>query len=356
VKTVDFVVDRNNLRDCRFVEAPAPELSADQVRVRIDRFALTSNNVTYGVFGDAMHYWAFFPTAAPWGRIPVWGYAEVVQTRHALLRTGERIYGFLPMSTHAVLLPERVGDKGFVDAAPHRAGLPPAYQQYLRAGGATAAEQDVSALLRPLFMTSFLIDDFFALHDLFGAQRIVLASASSKTALGTAFLLKRRAAAEIVGLTSPRNAAFCERVGYYDRVLSYDRLAELPAGEPAAFVDMAGAGQVLGQVHQHFGERLRYSCVVGATHWSERKTRHALPGAKPVFFFAPDHYRQRAAELTPRGLEQQFALAWRAFTASVAQWLTVVHGSGEVAVREAYLQVLDGRSAPERGQILSLLA
>jgi hypothetical protein len=33
------------------------------VRVRVDAFALTANNVTYGAFGAAMHYWEFYPDA-----------------------------------------------------------------------------------------------------------------------------------------------------------------------------------------------------------------------------------------------------------------------------------------------------
>ena len=48
----------------------------------MDAFALTTNNITYAVFGAAMQYWDFFPTADPdvWGCVPVWGFAEVVET------------------------------------------------------------------------------------------------------------------------------------------------------------------------------------------------------------------------------------------------------------------------------------
>ena len=55
------------------VDAP---LAPGQIRVQNARFALTSNNITYGAFGDAMHYWNFYPTGedgcdlAPGFRIP----------------------------------------------------------------------------------------------------------------------------------------------------------------------------------------------------------------------------------------------------------------------------------------------
>ena len=68
-----------------------------------------------------MAYWAFFPVGEMgWGRIPVWGYAEVVLSRHEGFVEGERIYGYLPMSTHLVLQPDRVKDASFAEASPHR--------------------------------------------------------------------------------------------------------------------------------------------------------------------------------------------------------------------------------------------
>ena len=120
VQNVDFVVNRHDLHDCRFVTntlAPA----ADEVLLRVERFALTANNITYAVAGDSMSYWAFFPTTEGWGRVPVWGYAVVEQSNHADVAVGERVYGYLPMSTHLIVRPARVTSAGFVDSVPHRA-------------------------------------------------------------------------------------------------------------------------------------------------------------------------------------------------------------------------------------------
>ena len=46
-------------------------LQPGQIRVKVNSFALTSNNITYAAFGDAMSYWQFWPTDdAVWGVIP----------------------------------------------------------------------------------------------------------------------------------------------------------------------------------------------------------------------------------------------------------------------------------------------
>ena len=52
--------------------------------------------------------------------------------------------------------------------------------------------EDEQILFWPLFFTSWLIDDFLADEDFFGAETIVIGSASSKTALSAAFLLAQR--------------------------------------------------------------------------------------------------------------------------------------------------------------------
>jgi hypothetical protein len=356
----DFIVRHDDLRQCRFLPAPADiELQPGQLLLRVDKFAFTANNITYAVFGETMGYWKFFPAPEGWGRIPVWGFADVVRSAHDAIRAGERVFGYLPMSTQVVLQPERVTPASFMDGAAHRRPLPAAYQLYSRVAqdpGYDPAAEDAQALLRPLFMTSFLIQDFLADNGFFGAQRVVLSSASSKTALGVAFELKRNQGTkcETIGLTSPRNLAFCERLGYYDEVLSYDQLTSLPGDRPAVFVDMAGDGKLLHDIHHHFREQLKYSCMVGGTHWEQRETQHALPGAKPVFFFAPTQIKKRTQDWGPGGVERRFAEAWRAFLPSVGAWLQVTQGRGEAAVESVYREVLEGRLRPEQGHMLSL--
>jgi hypothetical protein len=361
-QALDFLVNRQDLRQFKLVPATAPaeiDLRPGQVLLSISTFGFTSNNVTYAAFGEAMQYWAFFPGPAEWGRIPVWGFADVLRSEHDAIGEGERVYGYLPMSTHLVVQPDRVTDAGFVDASPHRAELPAAYQQYARVAGDPdydPSHEDEQALLRPLFMTSVLIEDFLADNHLFGARSVALSSASSKTALGVAFLASRNrpSECEVIGLTSPRNVAFCERVGYYDRVLAYDALQSLPSDTPTVFVDMAGDGELLYAVHHHFGASLKHSCIVGATHWEQRGTQRELPGPTPEFFFAPTHIKKRRQDWGPGGVEKRFSDAWRSFLPSVNGWMKVAHADGPAGVEAVYRETLEGKVNPELGHVLSL--
>ena len=216
---MEFLVKRDDLHETRFEDdAGPPELEAGQALLEVDSFGLTSNNITYAVIGDAMHYWEFFPTAEPGGGIPVWGFADVADSGDVTdLEKGARIYGYLPPSTHLVVEPEGADERGFVDASPHRAELPSAYQAYRRTDGAAAerlGDRDDELMLFCRSSTPrALIDDFLADSDFFGATTIVLSSASSKTAIIAAFMLAQREGISVVGLTSASNAAFVEGLG-----------------------------------------------------------------------------------------------------------------------------------------------
>jgi hypothetical protein len=358
--SVDFIVRREDLRQCEFAPAPSSdeiELQSGEIVLGVDRFGFTSNNVTYAAFGEAMNYWAFFPAPDGWGRIPVWGFAEVLRSEHPQIAEGERVFGYLPMSTCLVVRPDPVSDAGFVDVTPHRTALPGAYQQYTRIGTAGDGRfEDHQAILQPLFMTSFLIEDFLADADLFGASTVVFASASSKTALGAAFLLSknRPSGCEVVGLTSSGNVPFCESVGYYDRVVPYDEITSVPPDTPAVFVDMAGDGGVLKAVHEHFGDNLKHSCIVGKTHWDDTEASGELPGPIPQFFFAPTQLAKRREDWGAEEFASRYGGAREAFLPSTDEWMKIVHSRGQKAVKDVYLGMLDGKVDPRVGHILSL--
>ena len=353
----DFLVKRDDLRECRIAESEVAELEPGQALLRVDTFGLTANNVTYAVFGEAMSYWNFFPAEDGWGRVPMWGFAEVEQSKAEGVGPGVRLYGYLPPSSYLVVSPAHADEHGFVDAAAHRAALPSTYQRYTRTDGDPfyrADTEEIQMLLRPLFFTSFLIDD--QLDDEGFATRgpIMISSASSKTAIGAAFLLSQRAGVELVGLTSPQNAEFVNGLGIYGRVVTYDRIDSLERG-PATFVDVAGDGEVRFAVHSHFGDQLGYSMTVGAAHWEELGAGEGeLPGPSPVFFFAPDRVVKRSEDWGGPGLQSQVADAWHPFCEWTGGWLEVVRGQGFEAVQSAYLAALEGRVHPQTAHVLSL--
>ncbi|MCA6106003.1 DUF2855 family protein [Bradyrhizobium cenepequi] len=357
--STDFVVARNDLKQCKFIERALPDaatLPSETLLIKVTSFALTANNITYAVLGDELKYWQLFPAPEGFGNIPVWGFGEVIASRHPNVAEGERLFGYFPMATHLVIEATDVGKRGLRDGAAHRQGVAPVYNAYARVSGnpAFAGRQgDYQALLRPLFMLSFLVDDFLAENEFFGAESVMLSSASSKTAFGLAHLLHSRGI-KVIGLTSAANASFVTSLGCYDEVITYDRVASLPSDKPTAFVDMAGNSRLRETLHLHFGAQMKYSGRVGLTHRLSSENEPELPGAKPSWFFAPDQIRKRAKEWGPGGVDTRFGVAWSGFAPKLEQWLKVTEGRGPAAVQTAYLDTLDGRVPPEVGHILSL--
>jgi hypothetical protein len=377
----DFLVKRDDLRECRIADSPAPTLEPGQALLRVDTFGLTSNNVTYAVFGEAMHYWDFFPAEDGWGRVPVWGFAEVERSEAEGVESGTRLFGYLPPSSHLVVTPAGAGEAGFVDGSPHRAALPSAYHRYLATTADPFYRPDTEAiqmLLRPLFFTSFLIDDQLDDEGLATRGPILVSSASSKTAIAAAFLLARREGVELVGLTSLRNVDFVAGLEVYDRTVAYDAIDSLDPG-PATFVDIAGDGEVRQAVHSHYGDQLVHSMAVGMTHWEEPggdagespgasgdelpgsdpgglpgSDPGELPGPRPKFFFAPDRVSKRSKDWGRASLESRVADAWHPFCEWTAGWLETIPGQGFNALHDAYLDVLEGRVDPKHAHVLTL--
>jgi len=353
----DFLVRRDDLRTCRIADSDPPSIESGQALLRVDTFGLTANNVTYAVFGDAMSYWDFFPAEDGWGRVPMWGFAEVERTEAEGVAAGARVYGYLPPSSQLVVEPADPDETGFVDGSPHRAPLPSSYHRYLD----TAADpfyradtEEMQMLLRPLFFTSFLIDDQLADDGLLDRGPILVSSASSKTAIGAAFLLARHDGVDLVGLTSARSADFVGGLGIYSRVVAYDSIDALDRG-PATFVDIAGDAQVRAAVHGHYGDDLAHSMAVGVTHWEDFGSGAGeLPGPAPKFFFAPDRVVKRSEDWGRAGLNTRVADTWHPFCEWAGGWLEVTRGQGFDAVQQAYLEVLEGRVPPTRAHVLSI--
>ncbi len=368
--SIDFLVRRDDLHVTRVHSLPLASTLADgAVLMQVDRFAMTANNVTYAAFGDAMSYWDFFPSNEDgWGRVPVWGFGTVLASKCAGVALGERFYGYFPMSTHVVMQPQRVKDSGFTDGSLHREKLHALYNQYTRNSADAlydARREDLQMLLRPLFVTSFVIDDFLGDNDFFGARAVMLSSASSKTAYGLAWQLslRRPEGPEVIALTSPGNVRFVEGLGCYDRVVTYDAIASLAANLPVVYVDFAGDRVLRAKLHRHFRDAMRYSCAVGSSHWdaeraSESGDSEPLPGARPTFFFAPAQIKKRSAEWGAEGFQRRFADAWQAFTARVVDpvkpWMNVTQGAGPAAVEQIYRDLLEGRAKPDDGRIVSM--
>jgi len=358
---LDFQVNRDDFRDCRFVAGSADDgsvtpLEEGQVLFSIDRFALTSNNISYAAAGDMLNYWGFFPGPDRWGRIPAMGFGDVIESRHGDVEVGARCFGFFPMSRY-LTIDAQPGSSGMVDGVAHRAEHAPIYRTYSyvdRDGLYDEALEDETILLRGLFMTSFLVDDLLDDEEFHGAESVIVTSASSKTSIALAYLLNKRAGCKTVGLTSPRNRAFVQGLGFYDEVVLYDEIASLDASTRSVIVDMAGNGEVVESVHSHFGDQLAYSSTVGATHWESKPRTKTLVGPEPVFFFAPGRIVKRTEDWGARGLQERLGEAWRDFASASKKWLEIQHHVGPEALERVYLDVLTGRLDPKDGHVIRL--
>ncbi len=358
---MNLEVDTQDLRRVRAVEHPRELLAPGQARLRIDGFGLTSNNITYAVYGEAMHYWECFPApeteGTRWGRVPVWGFGDVVESSTSDVAESTRVYGYFPMADEVVVEPGRVDDRGFSDMTPARSAVPAVYSRYSFVDSDPvydAGREAQQMLLWPLMVTSFVVDDFLGDNGLFGAAMAVISSASAKTSIAAAFLLAEREGVEVVGLTSGANLEFVQGLGCYDTTVTYDSIGSLPVGE-ACFIDVAGRRDVTRSVHTHYGDRLRYSMVVGDTHWDNRSERsEPLTGPPPVFLFAPDQIAKRRRDWGRDGFEAAVAAAWNRFVPWTDGWLTVRHASGADEVEATYRSLLDGHVDPSVGDVCTL--
>jgi hypothetical protein len=303
-----------------------------------------------------MNYWNFFPAEDEgWAHLPVWGFADVVDTRADGVPEGTRVFGYLPSASYVVVRPDRATETDFVDVSPHRVDLPGAYQRYLHTDGNEVYEEeneDYEMLLWPLYFTSFLIDDFLDDEGMFGAKLAVLSSASSRTTSALAYLLNKRDGIEVVGLTSSGNVEFTESLGVYDRVVPYEELDSVER-EPALYVDVAGNAKVRSAVHGHWGDELKHSAAVGITHQGDLGGSSELPGPQPTFFFAPTRLKKRTEDWGGDELNKRLTDAWRPYVDWARGWLQVEHGSGGEEVQRIYLELLDGKSDPSVGHVLS---
>lgn len=355
-QTSSLWVKKADLPQSEWRATPAPELADGQILLEIEKYALTANNITYAAVGDGFGYWNFFPTGdADWGIVPVWGFAKVVASKQDGIAVGERVYGYLPMASHLVVSPGNVTDAGFVDHSEHRQGLAIIYNQYHRLGMDEGQMEDERALYQPLFTTSFLIEDMMRKAEWFGAEAVLLTSASSKTALGLAMVAKNLSPdIKRIGLTSAGNKAFVEETGLYDEVLTYDDLSSADASQAIVSVDFAGNSALLSAIHSHWDANLKFSSMVGATHFEERTGRGELKGPEPVMFFAPTVAESLMKEVGPATFRAMVDEQFAAFVANVANHLSVEHLSGQDALQSAYLEMLANKVAPNRGLICAL--
>ena len=363
----DLVFNKNDLHISRIIDAcETGGIKDGQVKIRVDKFGLSANNITYGAFGDHFQYWTFFPAPDGWGRIPVWGFGDVVESNCAEIDIGERLYGYFPMSNYMIAQPSAIKPSAWGDATSHRSQLPRVYNRYVRVKNDALYDPSMEGermVLNPLFGTSFILSDFLTENEQFGANSIVMTSASSKTALGTAFMLNQDKSdhLKLVALTSPSNKKFVEELKLYHQVLSYDQVADLPRN-PSVLLEFSGNRSIVKSVHETIGEHLTYSCTIGATHWDTIEDQanglegvaRNLPGPEPKMFHAPNQIHKRHMEIGAEEYTKRFSGSWTAFAADSKRWMTIVEVEGLSGAQQVCSDLLLGNTDPRKGFVVRL--
>ncbi|MDA9848743.1 DUF2855 family protein [Luminiphilus sp.] len=350
-----FEVNRQAFSEWRSAPQAKPVLANGEVRLAIDFFAFTANNLTYAVAGDFLGYWNFFPVVPDdgYGVIPVWGFADVIESRCDEVLVGERLYGYFQPSGELVIAPINVSGGMLIDGTEHRQSLPPLYNQYQRVakGQGEGLTGRFQALLGPLYMTGYAIADQLAVNHYYDAKQVTIVSASSKTSIGLAeALFEDDKSPKVVGLTSLQNVAFVESLGIYDQVVAYDAVDSL-SQVATVVVDMAGNGATAQQLRSHFGDSLNYYISVGLTHWDKAAGSSGAPQERHEMFFAPTYIIERTKALGPGEFNRRLQGFLERASAKAVTWLQLNEVDSVEALGALYTDVCAGIMDPSEGII-----
>ena len=351
-----LLVNRANLFECNIVSTDVPVIVDDEVLFKINNFSFTSNNITYGVVGDKIGYWNFFPANNPNGIIPVWGFAEVTVSNNPDIEIGERFYGYWPMSTYLKVKPININPYGFVDGTAHRSKLPSIYNFYARMPQATSKiDMGYHSIIKPLFTTAFLNYGFLKERDFFNASQIILTSASSKTALGIAYMLfanRHVHGKKIIGLTSKPNLGFVRDTGFYDQSIPYGILEKALPELSSVIIDLAGNTSLLSDLHEKLKDNLKFVSLIGLTDWKSLGDMKTIPNSK--FFFAHDHATGLFTRLGQEKANQLINQAQKKFTKHASNWMELEFIDFEKGIIPLYLDMLNGKIKPSKGYVVTL--
>jgi hypothetical protein len=337
-----FEVAKDEISRGIVVQSPQDALEQDEVRLKVESFSLTANNVSYALAGDSLKYWDFFPASQTEnGRVPVMGIATVVESRCEAIKLGEQVWGWFPMADEIIALPSEVKSSGWVDSHPKRGANAPIYRHYERLPSGFSYSHYEHAL-KGLFTTSWLLASWWRSEAFLGAKTVYVTSASSKTALALAHALKGDNI-RLVGVTSAANVEFVASTGCYQEVVTYDD--ELSLTGASLVADFAGRIDWVDRLADTCPAKLKWASLIGATHGTPTSRGKVVPD-RTQFFFAPTEFERLKNEMGGGAL----AMALIASLQEFASWfeprlaLTLIDS---LAPLPAYFDSLvNGRVAP----------
>ena len=339
-------VSQADFANFRIHRQPRHAVDPGALLVEVENVAMTANTMTYAALGNELGYWSLFPGSTEgYGRIPAWGHGRVIGSAVEDIGVGERLFGLWPMASH-VLLTGRRSRLGLRETTPCRSRVSAVYNQYALEALADERAREMRAVFQPLFATSFVLARHLLDAEDSVPARIVIVSASSKTALGTAFGLK--GARRLIGLTSRRQAAWVRETGIYDLVLTYDEMEALAEAAPAIVVDFSGDDALLERVELRIGRGRTQLLRVGWTHGRSLSDGNAVSPTASSVFFGPAHIERRVGEWGAAEFDRRLQAALEAFSAAVHEHFTVDRRDGQEGMVSAYAAVQQGNFDAER--------
>lgn len=159
----------------------------------------------------------------------VWGIIEVTKSRLDGVEVGSKYLAQLPIGESVSFSSAKVDPATNNSVIVDRPGVFPAYNIFKKWDGDNEDYEDLALACFPGIVTGFGLNFNLRNHDYYGADAVVLTSASSKVALALAVYLKHNNSEDypgttkkIIGYTSESNKEFCEKTGLYDEVLGYE--------------------------------------------------------------------------------------------------------------------------------------
>ena len=360
-----FQVNKTDFRKGKLIDTPTLDqlpIEEGEIIVKIDRFAYTSNNITYAVTGDMLQYWKFFPAigdhANEEGVIPVWGFAEIVKSSIEELPEGDRLFGYFPTASFLKMKPKGITKQRILDGSEHRAQLPITYNLYKRVYGEEFYDKSTDnarMLLSPLLITAFLLWDLLKNNNWYDAQQILILSASSKTSIGLAYALHQDdSAPKIIGLTSTRNLESIANLKLYDHIYDYKDSNKINNELSTLIIDMSGNKSLLKTLYEYLGDQRKYTVNVGITHWTNAGSGEKSLSLRSEFFFAPSQLQKLIKKWGPELLEQKTSAFFKESATAITQWLNFEKIDGLEGLQKIHPEVCKGSIPPNKGLIIEL--
>ena len=350
IHATQLEIQKDALMNVRQVETTIHlDDNPNAVLLEVEQFGFSANNITYALLGDRFGYWGFFPGSPGYGITPVWGFATVVGSNTESIKVGEKVYGYLPMATHLLIHADNITAQGFSDSHPQRRSISPVYDQYLRCEQDPSYSSDLETWIltfRPLFTTSYVLA--YALADKSPADncRVFMTSASSKTAFGTAQILKAlMPSLHIVGLTSNKQVDFVEQTQCYDEVVAYEKMSAEKIDDQDWILDFAGDQNRISQWRNGHPNADAHTLLIGATDVQAQISRSS--NSVGHVFFAPDEVRRFNKAWGPQEFQQRYATHWKSFVTHFSGILGEQQHIGSQAMVKQYQQFLGGVINPK---------